>query len=280
MTRPWIAKFVCLLSTASTCLVQGAQTPSQIIYEQPEKDQQGIEQNLGAPGFHIGRYSQGVKGLQSAQLGTTTMRALEYVRDAGGARNLRFPSLDQAYVDSIKNGETPRTLVIADMQLKALPDLFKDSGDALVNLRTFGNFVPNAQSKLSDAGFLAGLEYAIEVLGVKDILIIGQANSNAIQGLYARLPADRLNDVQRWMKLGEEAKYTVAAHADHDASKQDLYNATERVSLALQLANLLSYPHIRQKVDNGDIGIHGWYFNQETGQLDYYDAEANTFKPL
>lgn len=280
MTRPWIGKVVCLVFTASSCYLQGSKIPSQGIYEQPEKDQQDISQTLGVPGFHIGRYTQGVKDYPATQLGTTTMRALEYIKEAGSARDLNFPNRDQEYAEVIKKGETPRTLIIADTQLKQLPELFHQSGDALVNLRTFGNFVPNAASKISDASFLAGLEYAIDVLGVKDIVIIGQANSNAIQGLFARLPADRLADVQRWMKLGEEAKYTVAAHANHDASKQDLYNATERVSLALQLANLLSYPNIRQKVENGELTLHGWYYNQQTGQLDYYDAKENTFKPL
>ncbi len=280
MTGPWIAKVVCLLSTVSTCLLQATTTPPQVVYEQPERDQQSAEQTLGVPGFHIGRYSQGVNSVKPSQLGSTTVRALEYVRENGSARILTFPNHDEDFAEALKTGQAPRTLVIADTELKALPNLLNSGQTSLVNLRTFGNFVPNVNSAVTDAGLLAGIEYAIEVLGVKDIVIIGQADSNAIQGLYARLPKDRLNTIQRWMKLGEEAKYTVAANADHNASKQDIYNATERVSLALQLANLLSHPNIRQKVDSGEIALHGWYFNGDTDQLEYYDAEANTFKPL
>lgn len=280
MTGQWIARAVCVLTTASAWLLQAATTPPQAIYEQPEKDQQTTEQTLGIPGFHIGRYSQGVNVVKPSQLGSTTLRALQYMRENGGARNLRFENHDEDFVEAIKDGQMPRTLIIADTELKALPSFLNENQDTLVNLRTFGNFIPNINSATTDAGLLASLEYAIDVLGVRDIVIIGQANSNAIQGLFARLPKDRLNAVQNWMKLGEEAKYTVAANAEKGTSKQDLYNATERVSLALQLANLLSYPNVRQKVESGEIALHGWYFNPETDQLDYYDAEENTFKPL
>lgn len=290
MTNRWIAKAVCLLSLAKTVGVlslawvfaahAGSQAPTNLIYEQPEKDQQNTEQRLGVPGFHIGTYSQGVKAQTPSNLSATAANALKYIRENGSARNLNFPSYDQDFVAAIKEGQTPRTLVIADTELRTLPEILQKDSAALINLRTFGNFIPNHNGPLTDVGLMASLEYAIDVLGVRDIVIIGQANSNAIQGLYARLPKDQLNSIQRWMKLGDEAKYTVTAHAASDASKQELYNATERVSLALQLSNLLSYPNIRKKVESGEIALHGWYFNQDTGKLEYFDAESNTFRPL
>ena len=55
---------------------------------------------------------------------------------------------------------------------------------------------------------------------------------------------------------------------------------TEKISIKHQLENLLTFPEILRKVNEGSLGIHGWYYKIEDGSIEYYDGNDNIFKPL
>jgi carbonic anhydrase len=47
-----------------------------------------------------------------------------------------------------------------------------------------------------------------------------------------------------------------------------------------QIENILTYPNIKKKFENGNISIHGWYYHIETGNIEYYNADSYKFLPL
>jgi carbonic anhydrase len=56
--------------------------------------------------------------------------------------------------------------------------------------------------------------------------------------------------------------------------------ACEQAAILLSLENLLSFPWIAQRVNNGTLSLHGWYFDMSQGELLGYDAATQTLIPL
>jgi len=55
---------------------------------------------------------------------------------------------------------------------------------------------------------------------------------------------------------------------------------TEKLSVLKQIENILTYPYVKSRFESGDLHIHGWYYDIETGQIDYYNADTYEFLPL
>jgi carbonic anhydrase len=63
-------------------------------------------------------------------------------------------------------------------------------------------------------------------------------------------------------------------------SKEKMLRYTEKISVIYQIDNLLTYPAVKKKVDDGTLFIHAWYYDMKSGEIEYYDEESYEFKPL
>ena len=68
--------------------------------------------------------------------------------------------------------------------------------------------------------------------------------------------------------------------SEYKEDKEALLRYTEKVSVIFQLQNLLTYPAVKKRVDEGKVFLHGWYYDMESGVIDYYDDELYEFRPL
>jgi len=179
-----------------------------------------------------------------------------------------------------EKGQNPQALFIGCSDSRVMPDVMIDTkpGDLFV-VRNVGNFVPIYKPSEDFHGTAAGIEYAVNVLKVKDIIVCGHSHCGACESLY-KPKSKNTPHVNKWLELGEKAKKAVKFLAKDTTSQEEIYRLTERVSIIFQLDNLLSYPYIKQKVANKELFIHGWYFKIETGEIDYYDLDEEIFKPL
>ncbi|MCG3716849.1 carbonic anhydrase, partial [Aliarcobacter butzleri] len=64
------------------------------------------------------------------------------------------------------------------------------------------------------------------------------------------------------------------------SDEENLYRTTEKISIVYQMENLLTFPYIEERIKNGELQIHGWYYKIEDGSIEYYDGEECSFKPL
>lgn len=83
--------------------------------------------------------------------------------------------------------------------------------------------------------------------------------------------------MNNWLKHGQEAKNYVEAHIFEDESEQNKLIMTEKISVIFQLKNLLTYPTIREKVEEGSLNLRGWYYIMESGEIEYYNEEKKEF---
>lgn len=207
-------------------------------------------------------------------------QTLQYAKGHQDFKTLYFKQHEQEFVRLVEEGQSPQTLFIGCSDSRVVPSLITNTrpGDLFV-IRTAGNFVPPLNETCAD-GVAASLQYAVEVLGVKHIIVCGHSHCGAIKGLYERPDPVKLSLVDKWLQYGEPAKKMTMVAVKGKVTKEELYEATEKLSVVFQLENLLTYPFIKKRVDNNQIELHGWYFTIETGEIEYYDPELYDFKTL
>ena len=178
-------------------------------------------------------------------------------------------------------GQRPKALFIGCSDSRVIPDLMVQSnpGDLFV-VRNVGNFVPPYKIDEDYHGTGAGIEYAVSVLNVAEIIICGHTHCGACKALYEPLEISGLVHIKKWLDLGQKAKSMALASVSPEADKEELLRLTEKLSIITQIENLMTYPFVKEKLDKEELHIHGWYYDIETGHIDYYDPDTYEFIPL
>ena len=184
-------------------------------------------------------------------------------------------------VDLANNGQHPKALYIGCADSRVVPDLILDAkpGDLFV-LRNVGNFVAPYKTDEDYHATASGIEYATSVLEVSEIIICGHTHCGAIQALYEDIDNPNLVHTKKWLSLGQKAKDMAMIALGNTQDKEKLLRLTEKLSVITQIENLLTYPSVKEKVDSGEIHIHGWLYEIDTGVIEYYDPEVSKFKAL
>jgi len=192
-----------------------------------------------------------------------------------------FKPHEKELLDLARLGQQPKALFIGCSDSRVIPDLIIQSspGDLFV-IRNVGNFVPPYKPDEDYHATASGIEYAINVLNVSEVIICGHSHCGACKSLYYPIEDPNLVHIKKWLDLGEKAKTIALLSLGHDAEEQELLRLTERMSIITQIDNLLTYPFVRERLEQERLFVHGWYYDIETGNIDYYDPEQYRFLPL
>ncbi len=210
-------------------------------------------------------------------------RSMDYAKNHDAFRNLFFVEHEDEFIRLVKEGQSPRTLMISCSDSRVTPEFIATAkpGDFFV-VRNAGNFVSNYNTSIDYDGVAASIEYAVQVVGVQDVIVCGHSQCGAVQALF--YDQDKLKKdlplAQKWLQWGELAKKMALASLGADAPKADLYAATERLSVVYQIEHLLTYPFIKKAVEDKKLYLHGWHFNIEKGQITFFNPKTNHFEPL
>lgn len=215
--------------------------------------------------------------------GQTIDRSLEYAKKHETFSKVLFQEHEEEFVRLAKEGQAPKTLFISCSDSRVTPEFIASAkpGDFFV-IRNAGNFVPLYDPTIKWDGIAATIEYAVQVIGVKDVIVCGHSHCGAVQALFydqAKLKSD-LPLVQSWLQFGELAKKVTLTSLGPDASKADCCSAAEHLSVVFQLEHLLSYPFIKRAVEDKKLYLHGWHFNIEKGEITYFNPKTQDFMPL
>ncbi|RXJ95092.1 carbonic anhydrase [Malaciobacter molluscorum] len=198
-------------------------------------------------------------------------------------REKKFPLLKENVKKLVKEGQKPEVLFIGCSDSRVTPDIMLDinPGDMFI-LRNVGNFVPPFKCDEDYHGSAAAIEYAVSVLNVKHIIVCGHSHCGACQSLYIDIPLEeqKVVHVKKWLELGYEAKKKTLSIIKNKDDKEKLYRLTEKISVTYQLKNLLTYPDVKRRLENGSLQIHGWYYKLEDGTIECYDQKEEKFKLL
>jgi len=196
-------------------------------------------------------------------------------------RERHFAEGDVVYRQLVEHGQTPKFLIVGCCDSRVDPALIFDCapGDLFV-IRNVANLVPPNEDRVGHHGTTAALEYGVSILGVQHIIVLGHAHCGGIKNLMESGGVDNPNTfIDDWMRLAESARVNVLqTHAEADAEQQQL--ACEQAAILVSLKNLQTFPWIVQRVAEGTLKLHGWYFEIESGQLLAYNSAARQFEPL
>ncbi|MEN4052391.1 MULTISPECIES: carbonic anhydrase [Sulfurimonas] len=192
-----------------------------------------------------------------------------------------FKKNKESLLELVKSGQSPKALFIGCSDSRVIPDLMLQTnpGDLFV-LRNVGNFVPPYKPDEDFHATASGIEYAVSVLKVQEIIICGHTHCGACKALYEPIEDASLIHTKKWLELGENAKKSAILSLGADADKEALLRLTEKLSVINQIDNILSYPSVKTRFEDGSLHIHGWCYDIETGKIEYYNADTYEFLPL
>lgn len=162
------------------------------------------------------------------------------------------------------------------------PALLTDSdpGDMFV-ARNVANLVPPHNQATMFAATSSAIAFAIRNLEVEHVIVMGHAQCGGIRALMDnKAPeCDEERLIAKWLGIAADARQRVLNELPDKPLKVQT-RACEQASILVSLENLMSYPWISRRVNEGKLTLHGWYFDMESGELLQYHHESGGFRVL
>ncbi|GAA2628754.1 carbonic anhydrase [Actinomadura fulvescens] len=188
------------------------------------------------------------------------------------ARAFRTHAAGDEEFRRLADGQSPLALFITCSDSRVIPSMITGARPGeLFELRTAGNIVP-AYRPERPSGEAATIEFAVEVLGVRDVVVCGHSHCGAVGALVRGDDLSTVPALRGW--LADSA----TPPATQDATKE-LAGSVQSHVLA-QLERLRAYPAIRTRLDSGRIGLHAWYYEVHTGSVLAHRPDPGVFLPL
>lgn len=172
----------------------------------------------------------------------------------------------------LAEGQSPQVLFITCSDSRVVPALITGARPGqLFELRTAGNIVPPYASEhpTSEA---CTIEYAVEVLGVSDIVVCGHSHCGAVGALVRGDDLTAVPAVRDWL--------TRATPKPQGAVEDPAVSEGVQSHVLTQLLRLRSYPYIEKKLKDRQLALHAWFYEVHTGAVQVHDPAADTFKAL
>lgn len=177
----------------------------------------------------------------------------------------------------LANGQSPEVLFITCADSRIDPNLVTQTrpGDLFI-VRNAGNIVPPHGGVAG--GVTASIEYAIAVLGVAHIVICGHTHCGAMTGALNPGALDTLPHVRDWLRLSQAA-VDIVKHAHGSVGPEQLRAVTEQ-NVLVQLQHARTHPVVAARISSGELHLHGWMYEIESGEVYAHSEEAGMFVPL
>lgn len=182
-----------------------------------------------------------------------------------------------------REGQSPDAMVIAccDSRVNVTEVFGRKPGELFVH-RNIANVVPSFADDGGHHGTAAAIEYAVTVLRVSHIVVMGHSQCGGVQGCIAMCKdtapelSRRESFVGRWLDELRPAYRAVADIAEPDMQQI----AMEKECVQLSLKNLMDYPFVREAVDKGMLSLHGLWVEIGAGNMESYDGVLKRFDPV
>jgi carbonic anhydrase len=181
----------------------------------------------------------------------------------------------EALFKSLAKSQAPHTLFITCADSRVVPNLITatDPGELFI-LRNVGNMIPPWSRRETPAA-AAGVEYAVGILKVSELVVCGHSGCGAIGALRnPHTVPEHLESLRSW--LNEASARALCDHVPSEVADDEV----ARMNALLQLQNLRSYDIVRQREADGELRLRAWFFDIGSGEIDYYEADAKRWQRL
>jgi carbonic anhydrase len=190
----------------------------------------------------------------------------------------RFPREKNRYEALAEQGQSPEIMVIGCCDSRVSPEvIFDASPGELFVVRNVANLVPPYETGGDYHGTSAALEFAVQALRVKHIVVLGHARCGGIRAFANETePLSSGDFIGRWMSLIAPA---AARLGPQQGDEESYLTKLELAAIENSLTNLMTFPCVRILTERGKLQLHGAYFGVATGILLMRDAATGRFEP-
>ena len=196
-------------------------------------------------------------------------------------RGGRLHDEQERYRELGETGQSPEVMVIGCCDSRVSPEvIFNARPGELFVVRNVANLVPPYTPDGAQRAVSAALEFAVQALKVKHIVVLGHARCGGIRAYTEPgVPLSPGDFIGKWMALIAPAAEAVGP-ASQFGTRDDYLAHLERVSIAKTLDNLMTFPCVRILVERGRLSLHGAYFGVATGELSVLDQSQGRFQSV
>jgi len=178
-------------------------------------------------------------------------------------------------------GQRPDALFVCCSDSRVALNVFASTepGDLFV-VRNVGNLVPYCDAygvSTSDRSEAAAIEFAVNNLRVRDIIICGHSECGAMQALLSGLENVPWPNLKSWLAAAHPALARCRAGEEIDPGLSEV-NRLSQLNVIEQASHFLTYPFVRERVDSGELSIHAWWFDIARAEVIGYDPRLKRFK--
>jgi len=191
----------------------------------------------------------------------------------------RYQAEEQRYRSLAREGQDPDTLVIACCDSRAAPETIFDSAPGeLFVIRNVANLVPPYAPDGDYHATSAALEFAVQALKVKHIVVLGHGRCGGVKAALSpdAAPLSPGDFIGKWMSMVEEPAKMVMANELMTVGERQ--TALERISIRFSIQNLRTFPYVAAREASGALSVHGAWFDISTGELWAMDPETGDFQ--
>jgi len=177
-----------------------------------------------------------------------------------------------------ERGQSPQVMVIGCCDSRVSPEVIFDAGPGeMFVVRNVANLVPPYSPDGQLHGVSAALEFAVQVLRVKHIVVLGHAQCGGVKAFVEdAAPLSPGDFIGRWMSLIAPAADKLGPRGD-DETVQNFITRLEKAAVSRSLENLMTFPCISILVERGTLALHGAYFGVAKGSLSVLDRATGNF---
>ena len=204
-----------------------------------------------------------------------------------GFKNFRksyFEKRSKVLQQLAEKGQSPQTMVICCSDSRVEPSILFGTGPGdLFVVRNVANLVPPFTSK-DNVSIGSALEYAVKILRVKDIIVLGHAHCGGVAALCKSINNDKEGEItdnptdfiKTWVDIAKPALSKI--YFDH--KDENIEVNSERAVLLYSYNNLLTYPWLNDAVNDNSLEIHAWWLDFKSVMLWKKAQGSDSFMPM
>ncbi|HEV3330224.1 MAG TPA: carbonic anhydrase [Bryobacteraceae bacterium] len=175
-----------------------------------------------------------------------------------------WPAQRKAFQSLARDGQSPKALVVACVDSRVDPAMIFDAAPGeILTLRNVANLVPPYAPDAAYHGTSAALEFAVRVLEVPHVMVLGHGQCGGVNALLNGAPGKAQEFVAPWMSIASPARDRALACS----SVEERQRCCEQEVIKVSLSNLMTFPWIAERVEAGKLELHGAWFAIYTGML-------------
>ncbi|MGV3555250.1 MAG: carbonic anhydrase [Croceibacterium sp.] len=189
---------------------------------------------------------------------------------------------ERARWEELSEGQSPRVMIIACSDSRVDPaQIFDVNPGQIFVVRNVAALVPPFETTPGHHGVSAALEFAVQFLRVREIVVMGHGMCGGCQAaltqqLHGNEPGEG-GFVATWIDMLDDVREAIVHQ--HGTESREAERAMEQAAVKVSLANLRTFPCVQEKEKRGTLTLRGAYFAISDGILHLLDERSGQFKP-